>query len=270
MFRIRKHLTFANVAMTLALVFAMTGGAYAAHHYIVNSIKQINPKVVKQLKGKRGPAGPTGPAGLAGPAGKDGAPGTKGERGLQGERGEKGEAGPAGSPWTAGGTLPSKATEKGDWSLVAPNAQEFESVANAVSFVIPLAAPLDASHVHFIRKPASPGEPGEEPFYNEANKAIEHRVQPACPGSAEAPTAEPGNLCIYTQQEENSYKLDLVFNAKIHPVYPAACQFGSAGHLIECADSEGNGADAEGFGLATAAEKTGPVEAFGTWAVTAK
>ena len=29
---IRKRLTFANVAMTLALVFAMTGGAYAARN----------------------------------------------------------------------------------------------------------------------------------------------------------------------------------------------------------------------------------------------
>ncbi len=28
--RIRKRITYANLAMTLALVFAMTGGAYAA------------------------------------------------------------------------------------------------------------------------------------------------------------------------------------------------------------------------------------------------
>jgi hypothetical protein len=35
--KIRKRLTYANVAMTLALVFAMTGGAYAAKHYLITS-----------------------------------------------------------------------------------------------------------------------------------------------------------------------------------------------------------------------------------------
>ena len=36
---IRKRLTYANVAMTLALVFAMTGGAFAAKHYVITSTK---------------------------------------------------------------------------------------------------------------------------------------------------------------------------------------------------------------------------------------
>ncbi len=42
---IRKRLTYANVAMTLALVFAMTGGAYAAKKYMITSKKQIKPSV---------------------------------------------------------------------------------------------------------------------------------------------------------------------------------------------------------------------------------
>lgn len=49
--RVRKRLTYANVAMTLALVFAMSGGAYAAKKYVISSTKQIKPSVLKQLQG---------------------------------------------------------------------------------------------------------------------------------------------------------------------------------------------------------------------------
>lgn len=38
---IRKHVSYANVAATVALVFAMTGGAYAAKRYVITSMKQI-------------------------------------------------------------------------------------------------------------------------------------------------------------------------------------------------------------------------------------
>jgi hypothetical protein len=36
---IRKRLSYANVVMTLALVFAMTGGAYAARRFVITSTK---------------------------------------------------------------------------------------------------------------------------------------------------------------------------------------------------------------------------------------
>lgn len=45
----RRHLTYANVTATLALVLAMSGGAFAAKHYLVNSTKQIDPKVLNSL-----------------------------------------------------------------------------------------------------------------------------------------------------------------------------------------------------------------------------
>jgi hypothetical protein len=45
----RKHLTYANVAATLALVFAMSGGALAAKHYLVTKTSQISPKVLKSF-----------------------------------------------------------------------------------------------------------------------------------------------------------------------------------------------------------------------------
>ena len=59
---IRRRATYANVAMTLALVFAMTGGAYAAKKWVITSTKQIKPSVLKQLTGKAGPGGPPGAA----------------------------------------------------------------------------------------------------------------------------------------------------------------------------------------------------------------
>jgi hypothetical protein len=45
----RRHITYANVTATLALVFAMSGGALAAKHYLVTKTNQISPKVLQSL-----------------------------------------------------------------------------------------------------------------------------------------------------------------------------------------------------------------------------
>jgi hypothetical protein len=81
---IRKRLTYANIVATLALVFSMTGGAMATKHYLINSTQQINPKVIRALKGK---PGRTGPRGSAGPEGKEGPAGEEGKEGAAGEVG---------------------------------------------------------------------------------------------------------------------------------------------------------------------------------------
>jgi hypothetical protein len=99
----RKRISYANVAATLALVFSMSGGALAATHYLINSTKQINPKVLKKLKGSTGKAGPAGPAGSAGAAGATGKEGPTGKQGKEGPEGEEGPAGP-----TAGGFVSSE------------------------------------------------------------------------------------------------------------------------------------------------------------------
>jgi hypothetical protein len=85
----RRHITYANVAATLALVFSMTGGALAARHYLVNSTRQINPKVLAKLKGTAGAKGPTG---ATGPTGASGASGAGGAEGPQGKEGAAGSA----------------------------------------------------------------------------------------------------------------------------------------------------------------------------------
>lgn len=84
--KVGGRLSYANVTATLALVLSMSGGALAANHYLINSTKQINPRVLKRLRGetgRRGPAGPQGPPGQAavGPAGAAGLTGATGAAG---------------------------------------------------------------------------------------------------------------------------------------------------------------------------------------------
>src|SRR4051794_31276654 len=76
-----KRFSYANVAATLALVLSMSGGAVAAKHYLLNSTSQVNPKVLKALKGGSGPRGLQGPPGAGGPQGQEGRPGREGREG---------------------------------------------------------------------------------------------------------------------------------------------------------------------------------------------
>ena len=95
----RKHLSYANVVATAALVLAMAGGAFAASHYLITSSKQISPAVLSELHGGRGPAGPRGPRGPRGPnlitSTKQIA--TSVQKKLRGRRGPGGPQGPSGA-----------------------------------------------------------------------------------------------------------------------------------------------------------------------------
>ena len=140
--RRRMHVSPATVIASLALVFAMTGGAYAASRYVITSTKQISPKVLKSLQGKAGPAGKNGANGANGAQGAQGpagAAGAKGEPGPQGSEGKEGEQGIPGTNGTTGftETLPEGKTEKGDWSVGVEGAA-VGLLFKAVSFDIPL------------------------------------------------------------------------------------------------------------------------------------
>lgn len=82
-----RHFNASTVIAVFALVFAMSGGAYAASKYLITSTKQISPKVLKQLKGKNGKAGKAGASGVAGPVGPTGAAGKNGANGKDGVNG---------------------------------------------------------------------------------------------------------------------------------------------------------------------------------------
>jgi hypothetical protein len=255
---IRKRFTYTNVALTLALVFAMSGGAYAASRYVITSTKQISPKVLNALKGKAGANGAQGPAGAAGPGGPQGPAGTPGAKGETGKEGSPGKNGENGKNGTTGftTTLPSGKTEEGDWSLIQVVSSE-TLVGTGVSFGIPLA---EAPVPRLIRAD------GKEVVFNKESAEVEE-VTPAtsCLGSVAEPKANPGDLCVYMYHENG------LVSEKGTP-FPAVCALGSGSGGGECAervDMEKWGADRSGFGL-TAFVQAGLVEVEGTWAVTAE
>jgi hypothetical protein len=255
---IRKRVTYANVALTVALVFAMSGGAFAASKYLITSAKQIKPSVLKSLQGKAGPAGATGLAGAAGAAGPQGPAGPKGDAGAPGAAGEPGASGTngvsvtskefsgkkekcleggsefvsssgktfacngkEGSPWTAGGFLPSGATETGNWTIqVGPQFKSlFYAAISSISFTIPLKV---APAAHYIV-----GSPTSE-----------------CPGSFSKPTAEPGQLCVYEELHN--------------------------GAVVKGLRADTSGAYVEAIDLVSAEEDEEGGYAYGTWATTAE
>jgi hypothetical protein len=129
---LRRHLNYANVVATLALLFAMSGGALAANHYLINSTKQINPKVRKALKGNAGKKGPTGPQGANGGAGSRGSTGPTGAAGL-----------------SALAVLPSGQTESGDYGTEAPGAKAGETFGESITFPVPLQEGAPAGQIRY-------------------------------------------------------------------------------------------------------------------------
>jgi Collagen triple helix repeat (20 copies) len=270
---IRKQISPATVMALGALVFAMSGGAYALtdNNGVGSQAGASVPtgrsgsgstlataakakKKSKSTSGARGPAGPAGKTGAQGPAGAPGATGPAGAAGPQGEKGvagtngtdgvgTEGKEGKEGSPWTDGGTLPAEKTEKGDWAIFATATAAEQQFGFPISFVIPLENGLGTSAVHFINKN------GEE-----VTTSGDVANTGACKGgTAKSPTAEEGNLCIYAFNETN-----------VEPSYKE----------ISTIDPEGSGftfdeAGKAGTIIVAQSVAEGAVEEYGTWAVTA-
>ena len=213
---VRRHINATTIVAVFALVFAMTGGAFAVSSKGGSSDKAIVAKSKAKTKAVRGPAGPrgaTGPAGAAGaqgaqgaqgpagaqgPKGETGAAGTngtagvKGETGAQGTQGKEGKEGEPGQPGPEGTTgftktLPGGETETGTWSINTKEVTESEfGWFVPISFPIPLKLGLSLSDGHYLKV----GETTKE-----------------CPGSAEIPKAAEGQFCVYqgyTKQAEGS------------------------------------------------------------------
>jgi hypothetical protein len=153
----------------IALFIAMGGTALAAHHYLIESTKQINPKVLKKLRGKTGPEGP------------------RGLQGLQGPQGATGGTGAPGANLTAETPLPSGQSESGTFSAGggwdAGNGKgAFGYIGEGVTFTQPLATPIAETHILDLRSAA------------EASK------NPNCPGLGKAAR---GYLCLYNYVAED-------------------------------------------------------------------
>ncbi len=180
---IRRRATYANVAATLALVFAMSGGALAAGGFLIKSITQIKPSVLNQIAKKaKGATGAQGPQGAAGAAGTNGTNGTKGEKGEKGEEGKKGERGSSGVPVS----LEHGESEHGAWGYEIANAEEYYV---SISFPIPLKEPLEEETL-------GNGEPGKDVHLIQLHKEGPAECEK---GTLADPKAAPGNLCIYEQ-----------------------------------------------------------------------
>jgi hypothetical protein len=265
-FHFSKHLTPSTVIAFAALVFALTGGAFAAtggpgaggnsHNGSHATLTASAAKAKAAPKGKAGPrgpagakgatgatgpagaagtAGPAGPAGPTGPAGvgTPGAPGTQGIQGIQGIQGEKGPPGTTGFTKT----LPSGESEHGTWAVSAlPGSSELgESAATSISFPIALAEGSEAVIV-----------PPETP---EANDPA------GCAGTVAEPHAEPGKLCIFVNIERNVLKNGEkpILSVLTPETVPLSEGAGPAGAV-----------------MLIPAEKPGTIVAFGAWVVTAK
>jgi hypothetical protein len=164
---LRRHLNYANVVATLALLFAMSGGALAAKHYLITSTNQISPKVLRKLKAR----GKTGPAGKQGAAGAQGVPGGAGSAGA---RGPEGVGGPAGL--SALSTLPAGESESGDF-LASSTGALHTPFFTTVNFPVPLKTAVSSEHEVFT--------PIDTPA-------------PHCSGPGHA---DPGYLCVYSAVE---------------------------------------------------------------------
>jgi hypothetical protein len=157
----RRFISYANVTATLAIVLSMSGGALAANHFLLNSTKQISPKVLKKLKGR---TGPTGPQGLTGPKGSTGPTGTTGPTGKEGKN------------LTAETPLPSGQSESGFYGGAAGNSTS-GYIGTAISYVQPLTAAIPNSNI----------------IWNKAGTTSTH-----CSGYGHA---DPGFLCLYDNEE---------------------------------------------------------------------
>jgi hypothetical protein len=173
------------VVAIVALVAALSGAAIAASGLNSKQKKEVK-KIAKQFAGKDGAPGAPGLPGAPGAKGDTGATGATGEEGPPGPPGDDGENGTDGEDGVCSQAvpkceIPSKATIYGHWSFV--------NAAGLVS--VPISFNL-----------AYPGGGKPTLIYVTKKEDDENTAPVACSGTAKAPTAAPGTLCVY---EENNF-----------------------------------------------------------------
>ncbi len=136
---LRKHITPATILAFVALVFAVTGGAFAAsgngggspakassstaHATLTASAAKSKAKAKAKAKaGPRGPAGPKGATGATGPAGPAGPVGATGPAGAPGPQGP---AGANGANGTNGASVASREVKAGEAACEKLGGTEF-------------------------------------------------------------------------------------------------------------------------------------------------
>jgi hypothetical protein len=214
--QLQRKLSYSNVIATLALFIALSGGAYAATQLPKNSVgsKQLKKGAVTGAKVKKGSlsAASFKPGQL--PAGAKGAAGPKGEMGPAGRS--------ALEPLRSGETI------HGTWSL-SQYAEGGGFAQTSPTFPIPAPVPVNSAHVVVAGNDVETGD--------------------GCTGSAAAPVAAPGFVCIYVA---NSSGTDL------------AGGLGANGAIVD-----ENANDGSRYGFMVFLSGPGEWLASGTWAYTA-
>jgi len=264
--RIHERLgTTGFVIAIVALVAALGGTALAASGALSGKQKKEVEKIAKKFQG----TGPAGAAGANGTNGKDGSNGANGSNGTSattesfpgnahgcteggvvvksaspevvicnGKKGTNGTNGQTGFTKT----LPSGETETGTWAL-GVGASNFLLVP--ISFNIPLEAPLDSAHVHYV----GPGE-----------------TVAACPGNPEEPKATAGNLCVYQGAVSLITLIEGTETAVVRFIRPGSTLFEVAFEEEE----QGSAVSGSELLLRNSDEEAEPSFGWGSWAVTAQ
>jgi Collagen triple helix repeat (20 copies) len=260
--RVRRHINPTTIVAFTALIFAMTGGAFAMNGGGSPAKPTASTTLATAAKSKAKPktkAGPRGPAGKNGTNGTNGMPGTAGAAGAKGETGPQGAqgpegpqgsqgpaggAGPQGPPGTTGFTkvLPPEETETGTWSVAAFKIEH--PIYAPISFAIPLPA---ASSKAF--------------FFNEAETAARSfgssgcKLGPTNTGTVAEPKAPLGTLCVFEGGQE--------------PKAPEAAKFTGVFPVTEQGAVLGYSPTGALLAYRAEGEEEAYISAHGTWAVTA-
>jgi len=237
----RLRLSPAGVIAVIALVFALSGGAFAADHYLASASKSKAKKGPRGPRGKTGPAGPVGPVGPQGPKGDAGAAGGSG---LDGAPGEKGSTGNTGSPGAPGKSVIPETESTGTLNCAGLGGSSFHQEGSATKTFAcngkeglqgeegEVGSPWTAGGTlpseetetgAWTVGPVPKGAEAKESTFEEpllasisfpiplsptATSVEPHYLpigvtEPACTGSAENPTAEKGHLCVYGAVEHS-------------------------------------------------------------------
>lgn len=285
--RFGKHINPAMVLALAALVFAVTGGAYAASGggngsgnggggggrasaSVAPSQASVAAKKKKKTTsstGKPGPRGPAGPAGSAGPAGPQGPAGAKGENGAAGSNGSNGGNGANGKSVVVGNA----SCAQGGVTVEVEGSGSRHEICNGQSgqtgFTETLPAGKTETGVWAVQStpekstneevvttaisfsiPLGRSLAGDKVFFVEPEKG----GTTECPGEVAKPEAAEGDLCVYAQELGNQKPF-------------------SSGVIEDPSKEQLNaGASTSGAILYMEAEKGGSSGySYGTWAVTA-
>ncbi len=291
---IRRHLNSTTVVAFAALVFAMTGGAFAATGGGGSSGAKASAAVTptataakskakpKAKAGPRGPAGPQGKTGATGPAGAQGPQGAAGAAGAQGETGGAGGEGKTGATGAAGASVTSKQLTTSEAACNKEGGSEFTAGSTKTTACngkegSPWTVgglPKGASEMGEWNIFQGNGDSGvgtaisfTVPLAKALAQANVHFIQEGetpptgCEGTVKKPVALSGNLCVFAA--------DMINVEAENPFDGAGSSVFSAFEEVEVGGvSEPAGADRAGVTMNFKVPSEGLVWTNGTWAVT--